>query len=159
MTSRETEKSPFDELRAALAARQRRDFPFHDLDPLHLPEGGLRRAAVLVPLLERDGELCLLFTKRPMELRRHAGQVDHDRLVVAVAVTRAVVAGVGHRAVVAAQVVEERHVDRLLVGEHDRRRVEVDLQLTAAEEAPLLDRVPPQAHADQGQLLAVLLLQ
>lgn len=65
----------FEAIRAALAARERRDYPFHDLQPEHLPEGGLRHAAVLVPLLERDGEICLLFTKRPMELRRHAGQV------------------------------------------------------------------------------------
>jgi 8-oxo-dGTP pyrophosphatase MutT (NUDIX family) len=65
----------FDDLRVALAARPRRDYPFHELDATHLPEGGLRRAAVLVPVLERDGEICFLFTKRPQELRRHGGQV------------------------------------------------------------------------------------
>lgn len=69
-------RSPtFEELRDLLAARERRDFPFHELSSEHLPEGGLRHGAILVPLLERDGETCLLFTKRPADMRRHAGQV------------------------------------------------------------------------------------
>lgn len=68
--------SSFDELRSALAARARDDFPFERLDPARLPEGGLRRAAVLVPLLEKDGQVHVLLTKRRADLRRHAGQVS-----------------------------------------------------------------------------------
>lgn len=33
-----------------------------------------RAAAVLVPLLEREGETCVLLTKRAASLRKHAGQ-------------------------------------------------------------------------------------
>lgn len=40
----------------------------------NLPGLTLREAAVLVPFLERAGEPWLLFTKRPMTLRSHAGQ-------------------------------------------------------------------------------------
>jgi 8-oxo-dGTP pyrophosphatase MutT (NUDIX family) len=75
MTSSTKGPFSFEDVRAALAARTRTDYPFHELFADHLPEGGLRRAAVLVPLLERDGEICFLFTKRPLELRLHAGQV------------------------------------------------------------------------------------
>jgi 8-oxo-dGTP pyrophosphatase MutT (NUDIX family) len=47
---------------------------------------GLRRASVLVPLLKRSDEYCMLFTKRPKELKSHPGQIsfpgglfeDHD---------------------------------------------------------------------------------
>ncbi|MCO5165718.1 MAG: CoA pyrophosphatase [Planctomycetes bacterium] len=35
-----------------------------------------RRAAVLVPLLEREGALVALFTRRPETLRAHPGQVS-----------------------------------------------------------------------------------
>ena len=66
----------FDALRAALATRERDDFPFERLDPAALPEGGLARAAVLVPLLEKDGEVHVLLTRRREDLRRHAGQVS-----------------------------------------------------------------------------------
>jgi 8-oxo-dGTP pyrophosphatase MutT (NUDIX family) len=66
----------FEELRRALAARPRDDFPFERLDPARLPEGGLRRAAVLVPLLEKDGDVHVLLTRRRADLRRHAGQVS-----------------------------------------------------------------------------------
>ena len=66
----------FEELRRALATRRRDDFPFERLDPARLPEGGLRRAAVLVPLLEKDGDVHVLLTKRRADLRRHAGQVS-----------------------------------------------------------------------------------
>jgi 8-oxo-dGTP pyrophosphatase MutT (NUDIX family) len=75
MSDRTERRIGFEELRAALAARARRDYPFHTLLPENLPEGGLRRGAVLVPLLEHRGELCLLFTKRRGHLRRHAGQI------------------------------------------------------------------------------------
>jgi 8-oxo-dGTP pyrophosphatase MutT (NUDIX family) len=37
---------------------------------------GSALAAVLVPLFERRGELCAVFTKRPAHLRLHAGQVS-----------------------------------------------------------------------------------
>ncbi len=63
-------------LREALAARTREDFPFEALRPEHLPEGGLRRAAVLVPLFEKDGDTHVLLTRRRADLRRHAGQVS-----------------------------------------------------------------------------------
>lgn len=75
MTSGKSPSLTFDDVRAALAGRARRDYPFDELETAHLPEGGLRHAAVLVPLLERGGEICVLLTKRPLELRRHAGQV------------------------------------------------------------------------------------
>jgi 8-oxo-dGTP pyrophosphatase MutT (NUDIX family) len=41
---------------------------------VHLPGFVLREAAVLVPLLVRDGAPHVLFTKRPTTLRHHAGQ-------------------------------------------------------------------------------------
>ena len=41
---------------------------------LTLPGAGLREAAVLVPLFQRGGVPYVLFTKRPMTLRNHAGQ-------------------------------------------------------------------------------------
>jgi 8-oxo-dGTP pyrophosphatase MutT (NUDIX family) len=72
----------FDDLRRALAARARDDFPFDRLDPARLPDGGLRRAAVLVPLLEKDGDVHVLLTKRRADLRRHAGQVSFPGGVV-----------------------------------------------------------------------------
>jgi len=75
MTIPSTGPFPTDQLRAALASRQRQDYAFHDLDPAHLPKGGLRHAAVLVPLLDHRGELSILFTKRPSHLRHHPGQI------------------------------------------------------------------------------------
>ena len=36
---------------------------------------GLRRAAVLCPLVEHDGADCLLFVARPEDQRQHAGQI------------------------------------------------------------------------------------
>jgi 8-oxo-dGTP pyrophosphatase MutT (NUDIX family) len=66
----------WDELRGALAARARDDFPFEGIAPEHLPDGGFSRGAVLVPLLARDGETHVLLTRRHPRLRRHAGQVS-----------------------------------------------------------------------------------
>jgi 8-oxo-dGTP pyrophosphatase MutT (NUDIX family) len=66
----------FDELRTALAARTRKDFAFESLAERWLPEAGLGQAAVLVPLLEKDGATHVLLTRRRADLRRHAGQVS-----------------------------------------------------------------------------------
>lgn len=43
---------------------------------MHLPEVQLRESAVLVPLFLKEGQPSLLFTKRPMNLRTHAGQIS-----------------------------------------------------------------------------------
>ena len=56
----------FDALENHLASRAPR--------ALHLPGPVLREAAVLVPLLVREGSPHILFTKRPTTLRHHAGQ-------------------------------------------------------------------------------------
>ena len=56
----------FDALENHLATRPPR--------AVHLPGFVLREAAVLVPLLVRDGCPHVLFTKRPPTLRHHAGQ-------------------------------------------------------------------------------------
>ena len=63
------------------------------LKPVSGPERGLRSAAVLVPLVEREEGLTVLFTKRTDHLRRHAGQISfpggrveaHDEDAVATA--------------------------------------------------------------------------
>ncbi len=65
-----------DALRGRLAARRPGSFAFEALAPELLPEGGLRRAAVLVPLFEHEGEPHVLLTRRRADLRRHAGQVS-----------------------------------------------------------------------------------
>jgi 8-oxo-dGTP pyrophosphatase MutT (NUDIX family) len=41
-----------------------------------LPGIPLRQASVLVPLFTKDGAPHLLFTRRPLTLRRHAGQIS-----------------------------------------------------------------------------------
>ncbi|MCY1031806.1 CoA pyrophosphatase [Corallococcus sp. BB11-1] len=56
----------FDALESRLKARPPRTFD--------LPGRVLREAAVLVPLFERDGVPCMVFTRRPAHLRTHAGQ-------------------------------------------------------------------------------------
>lgn len=66
----------FDRLRATLAARTPGDHGIEALRPEQLPEGGLRRAAVLVPLFEHDGHAHVLLTRRRPDLTRHAGQVS-----------------------------------------------------------------------------------
>ena len=49
----------------------------HDLNPdIAPPIDGLLSAAVLVPLIERPEGLCVLFTQRADQLRRHAGQIS-----------------------------------------------------------------------------------
>ena len=63
-------------LRRALAAHEPGSFPFASLRPDQLPESGLRRAAVLVPLLEHEGVPHVLLTRRRADLRLHAGQVS-----------------------------------------------------------------------------------
>lgn len=68
--------SGFDHLRAALAARAPASFPLDSIQPEFLPEGGLRPAAVLVPLFEHEGEARVLLTRRRPDLRQHAGQVS-----------------------------------------------------------------------------------
>jgi 8-oxo-dGTP pyrophosphatase MutT (NUDIX family) len=65
-----------DALAAALAAFGARDAPVERIPLDRLPAGGFSRAAVLVPLHERDGELHVLLTRRPATMRRHAGQVS-----------------------------------------------------------------------------------
>jgi 8-oxo-dGTP pyrophosphatase MutT (NUDIX family) len=66
----------FDRLRATLAARTPGSYRFDLLRPELLPEGGLRCAAVLVPLFELDDEAHVLLTRRRPDLARHAGQVS-----------------------------------------------------------------------------------
>jgi len=63
-------------LRAALAARTPGVAPVDRIAPAHLPPGGFRRAANLVLLHERTGEPHLLLTRRPLHMRRHAGQLS-----------------------------------------------------------------------------------
>jgi 8-oxo-dGTP pyrophosphatase MutT (NUDIX family) len=81
--------SPLDPvtIRAALERRRRMTF-----EPRELP--GHRAAAVLVPLVVRDGEPHMVFTLRSASLRGHAGQVsfpggavdatDADRIATAI---------------------------------------------------------------------------
>jgi 8-oxo-dGTP pyrophosphatase MutT (NUDIX family) len=64
------------DLAAALATFEAREAPVDRIPPDHLPAGGLARAAVLVPLHDRDGEPHVLLTRRPTAMRRHAGQVS-----------------------------------------------------------------------------------
>ncbi len=50
------------------------------LVPLHTPDGGADapgrvRAAVLVPIFDRDGELYVLFIRRSIRVATHQGQV------------------------------------------------------------------------------------
>ncbi|MFO1055745.1 MAG: CoA pyrophosphatase [Dongiaceae bacterium] len=48
----------------------------HDLNPDMLPDPPLKRAGVLVPLLERPAGLTVLLTRRTDHLHDHAGQVS-----------------------------------------------------------------------------------
>ncbi|HVO05071.1 MAG TPA: CoA pyrophosphatase [Candidatus Cybelea sp.] len=57
----------------ARAKGQRGD---HDLNPGMVPDRALTAAAVLVPLIDRDGGMTVLLTKRTEHLNDHAGQVS-----------------------------------------------------------------------------------
>lgn len=63
---------------AALGERPRFDFDAHDLDEAgrHPEFGELKDAAVLIPLVEQDDGLHLVFTERSPHLTQHAGQVS-----------------------------------------------------------------------------------
>lgn len=63
-------------LRVALAARSSGVAPVDRVSAEHLPPGGFGRAANLVVLDERGGEPHLLLTRRPLHMRRHAGQLS-----------------------------------------------------------------------------------
>jgi 8-oxo-dGTP pyrophosphatase MutT (NUDIX family) len=65
-----------DRLSAAVKAHQPREAPVDRIRPEHLPPGGFSRAAVLVPVFEKGGEVHLLLTRRPEAMRQHAGQVS-----------------------------------------------------------------------------------
>lgn len=62
-------------LERALAARPPGASPVDAVAPEHLPAGGFRHAAVLVPLFEKDGAAHVLLTRRTSHLKRHPGQV------------------------------------------------------------------------------------
>ena len=66
----------FHALRAALAARSPQAVALPPVAPEYLHGGGLREAAVLVPLFEKEGEAHVLLTRRRADLRHHAGQVS-----------------------------------------------------------------------------------
>jgi 8-oxo-dGTP pyrophosphatase MutT (NUDIX family) len=50
--------------------------PVDRIAPAHLPPGGFARAATLVPVHDIGGEPHLVLTRRPMHMRRHAGQLS-----------------------------------------------------------------------------------
>ncbi len=50
-----------------LSGREQQTYTFHDLP--------LTAAAVLLPLYEKDGELYIVFTKRPETMQYHKGQI------------------------------------------------------------------------------------
>lgn len=62
----------YDALRERLRARPGRSLP----PGFTLPGIALREASVLVPLFAREGAPHLLFTRRPITLRQHAGQIS-----------------------------------------------------------------------------------
>jgi len=47
-----------------------------DREKRSIEPGKLVRAGVLVPLLQRTDDYCLLFTRRPKELKNHPGQIS-----------------------------------------------------------------------------------
>lgn len=64
-------------LRAALTGRPPGRLDLGAISREYLEsEGGLRPAAVLVPLFEKDGAAHVLMTRRRADLRRHAGQIS-----------------------------------------------------------------------------------
>lgn len=44
--------------------------------PFHLNQQGLKKAAVLLPLIKRQNGLNLIFTERALHLRHHPGQIS-----------------------------------------------------------------------------------
>jgi 8-oxo-dGTP pyrophosphatase MutT (NUDIX family) len=66
----------FEWLRAALAARTPGVAPVDRITPENVPAGGFTRAANILLLDERGGEPHLLLTRRPLHMRRHAGQLS-----------------------------------------------------------------------------------
>jgi 8-oxo-dGTP pyrophosphatase MutT (NUDIX family) len=70
------EPASFDALARALAAHRLAPPPADAVAPEHRPVGGFGEAAVLVPLHLLDGRPAVLLTRRPGNLRRHAGQIS-----------------------------------------------------------------------------------
>lgn len=70
------EPASYDRIRAALAAEGRpsSDFDLNGGGSLNPPES-LRPAGVLIPLVERDGEIHVILTKRTSHLKHHPGQI------------------------------------------------------------------------------------
>src|SRR5690606_12960031 len=89
-----------------------------------------------------------------VDVGREGGQVDVDRLVVALALTRAVVTGVDDGVVRGLLVVEEHEVrvrvDLALRVDRDRRGVEVEVRAGGGAD------VPAEAHGDGGQARSLL---
>ena len=63
-------------LRAALACRTPGVAPVDRIRPEELPPGGFARAANLLVLDDAGGGPRLLLTRRPLHMRRHAGQLS-----------------------------------------------------------------------------------
>lgn len=70
------EPASFEKIRAALAVpgSTSSDFDLNG-DQNRAPVGTLRPAGVLVPLIERDGEINVILTKRTSHLKHHPGQI------------------------------------------------------------------------------------
>jgi 8-oxo-dGTP pyrophosphatase MutT (NUDIX family) len=66
----------FEALRAALAVHIPTALPVPPLPFEYLPLGGLRDAAVLVPLFEKEEAPQVLLTRRRSDLRKHPGQLS-----------------------------------------------------------------------------------
>jgi 8-oxo-dGTP pyrophosphatase MutT (NUDIX family) len=60
----------------ALAAGWRERLGRHTPRAVHLPGFTLKPSSVLMPLLEESGEPHFLFTRRPLHLRSHPGQIS-----------------------------------------------------------------------------------
>lgn len=61
---------------AALASDWRERLGRHVPRAVHLPGFTLKESAVLMPLVEEAGEPHFLFTRRPLHLRAHPGQIS-----------------------------------------------------------------------------------
>jgi 8-oxo-dGTP pyrophosphatase MutT (NUDIX family) len=66
----------FERLRVELGRRPPGVAPVERIAPEHVPAGGFRRAAVLVPLHGKDGAPHVLLTRRTRHLSHHAGQIS-----------------------------------------------------------------------------------